>query len=807
MMAKYVDDKIEYIEQDTLKIRTRPSMYISYKGSKGALHLAKEVINNAIDECINKNSPGDSILIVFDEKENKLTVMDNGRGIPLDKVELVCTKIQAGSKLYREADKQGVENKSFTAGENGVGITAVNALSELFQFDICHNGNKGTFVFNEGKLVRKNIAELTKKEINKHGTTVTFIPSEEILGKCKISLKELRDWISYISYLVDPRISIEFGYFKKGSDVMKSEKFSHENGMKDLLKDFNSKCLFEPIYVNFKGSYKINDNGDIEFEEEDPKHPERSLGEDIIVQAAFTFNPDVHTDEDTHYMSFCNYVNTIDHGVHLNAAKKAWCQFLAKACSDSMSDAEAKKYQVSFDDARSGLFATINVMCDNPQFASQTKEKISNDDLFRPISRIVYRSIAKFFRNNPAVLKRAVNFVKTNMKARMEIGKIRKSEYRPIDSLSENTLKCFNPANGDGYKELFIVEGRSAKGSLVIARDARTQALFALRGVPKNAYGLKLAEILANEEFKYLVKCLGCGIGSDFDIKKLKYDKIIIFTDSDIDGFRIASLLCTFFITQYPEIVKEGLLYKAVAPLYIIEDPKHPYILNKSKYYEYFAEKVIKNVRVSIHGEEMSRNALKKFIITNRYYLSLLNALINYYSVHVDIIEFLVEFADPKMDEKKFNKALQKKFDEMIFDHDVVRGVYQGGYQYLTLDQTFYKRSKGLKQLIEDNGINNFDFIDEKTGVNMKGVTLGQLLRYAKRYMPETKSRIKGLGEMPPHQLWESSLNPETRELIQLKSDNIELELEKFNTLHGKDSDQRKELMKEYILDIEDIDN
>ena len=202
MMAKYVDDKIEYIEQDTLKIRTRPSMYISYKGSKGALHLAKEVINNAIDECINKNSPGDSILIVFDEKENKLTVMDNGRGIPLDKVELVCTKIQAGSKLYREADKQGVENKSFTAGENGVGITAVNALSELFQFDICHNGNKGTFVFNEGKLVRKNIAELTKKEINKHGTTVTFIPSEEILGKCKISLKELRDWISYISYSI-----------------------------------------------------------------------------------------------------------------------------------------------------------------------------------------------------------------------------------------------------------------------------------------------------------------------------------------------------------------------------------------------------------------------------------------------------------------------------------------------------------------------------------------------------------------------------------------------------------------------------
>ena len=808
-MTKYVDDKIEYIQEDTLKIRTRPSMYISYKGSKGALHLAKEVINNAIDECISRKSPGNYILIEFDEGENRLTVMDNGRGIPLDKVELVCTKIQAGSKLYREADTQGVDNKSFTAGENGVGITAVNALSHLFRFDIYHNDRKGVFVFSEGNLVSKEITDIppVKNMVTKHGTTVTFIPSEEILGKCKINLKELRDWVSNISYLVDPNISIEFCYFKKGSDVMKSEKFRHTDGVKDLLKDFNSKSLFEPIYVNFKGSYRILDNGAIEFQEEDPKHPDFTLGDDIVIQAAFTFNPDVHTDEDTHYMSFCNYVNTIDHGVHLNACKKAWCQFLVKACNDALSDTEAKKYQVSFDDARAGLFAVVNVMCDNPQFASQTKEKISNDDLFRPISWIVTRYITKFFKNNPAVLKRAITFVKTNMKARMEIGKIRKSEYRPIDSLSENTLKCFNPANGDGYKELFIVEGRSAKGSLVIARDARTQALFSLRGVPKNVNGLKLAEILANEEFKYLVKCLGCGIGQDFDMKKLRYDKIIIFTDSDIDGFRIASLICTFFITQYPEIVTRGMLYKAVAPLYIIDDPKHPYILNKSKYYEYFADKMVKAMTVTKHGKELSRSELKKLIIQNSSYLSLLKALVNYYSVNPDIIEFLVFIMGSNINQKTLQAMIKKHFPEMQLTDDEFKGVYQGGYQMVSLDKTFYNRSKRLKELMNQNEDNVYDFIDSKTGISQKGITLGQLLRYAKRYMPFVKARIKGLGEMNPAQLWDSSLNPETRELIQLTSDNIETELAKFNVLHGKDADLRKELMREYILDIEDIDN
>lgn len=800
-VQKYVDDKFEHLEDDIDKVKTKPLMYISYVGSKGALHLAKEVINNAIDETISPKSPGDTVTVFFDEKENKISIIDNGRGIPFDKIDIACTKLQAGSKFNRDADKKGVANKSFTAGENGVGLTAVNALSKYLAFNVFREGKKGTFIYKEGKLASKEITNIAKGEMQ-HGTIVSFAPSEKYLGKCKIDLKDITRWVTDLGYLIDPSISLTFSYCKANSDVVKTIEFNHENGMVSLLDEICPKKLIDPICVSFKGSYKIDENGEVVYDTD----VNTSIGEDIVIQAAFTINPDGHMDDPNHYKSFCNFVNTVDHGVHVDACKTAWCQLVAKLANESLSDAESKRIQITFEDCRNGLYSTVNVMCDEPQFTGQTKEKVSNNDLYKPIRRIVYNQLFKFFKENPAILKKVINFVKINAKGRLELGKVRKSEYKPTDNLSEHTLACFNPANGDGYRELFIVEGKSAKGSLDSARDAKTQALFSLRGVPKNSFGLKLAELLTNQEFKYLIKILGCGIGKDFNIDKLRYDKIIIFTDSDIDGFRIASLLCTFFLTQYPEIVKRGILYKAVAPLYLIEDPKKPYILNKIEYYEYFADKLIKYIKVKDeNGVEINNRKLKALIIKNNQFLSYLNALVNYYAISPDIIEFLVEYYEQGTPEKSFNKILKKRFPEMVLEDGIVKGVYEGSYQYITLDDTFYKRSRALHNLIRENGTNTFSFVDGNYERN--NVTLGTFLRYAKKYMPVTKSRLKGLGEMDPSDLWASSLNPETRELIQLTSSDIELELDRFQTLHGKDADARRELMKEYILDINDIDN
>ena len=733
-MTRYEDDKIEYIENDIEKIQRKLGMYISYKGSKGALHLAKEVINNAIDEVINEKSPGKNVEIIFEEKENKIIVIDDGRGIPFDMVELVSTKIQSGSKFDRASNT----SQGASAGENGVGLTAVNALSKEMIFNVFRDGKKGTFVFNDGKLIKKEVKAAGKRD-REHGTTVSFVPDEKYLEKCQISTKDLSEWINDISYLIDPSVNMFFSLFKKDSNgVAKTIKYKHKNGIVDLLDSFVEKNLFDPIYINFNGSYDTEENGNVRsFIVDTGKN--KPLKNKIAIQVAFTINPEVHDDDNSHYKSFCNYVNTIDHGVHVDAAKTAWCQVLRQLTLNALTENELKKYPVSFEDARIGLFFTINLMCENPQFASQTKEKISNDDLFKPIRYIIWNYLNKYFRDNPLVLKKTVNYVKQNARARLEVSKIHKSEYQPIDILSEHTLKCFNPANGNGYREIFIVEGDSAKGSLVNARDARTQALFAVRGVPKNTYGLKLIDVLSNQEFKFLIKCLGCGIGKDFNINKLKYDKIIIFTDSDIDGFRITSLLCTFFLTQYPEIIKAGKLYKAVAPLYIIDDPKHPYILNKIEYYSYFADKIAKIIDLyDRDGNLIKGKEFKELMLRNNRYLDLLSGVVGNHFINPDIAEFITEFKRDDVSDNVFNKMLNRKFPEMYYINGVVKGAYNMSRQYLIMSEEFILHTRALAKAIKANGSNTFSFKDKKANIEMKNITMGKFLQYAKKYMPRT---------------------------------------------------------------------
>lgn len=806
-MAHYEDDKIEYIKSDIEKIQRRLGMYISYKGSKGALHLVKEIVNNAIDEVSSAKSPGNKIEISFDEESNQITVIDNGRGIPFEDVELACTKIQSGSKFDMDSTSQEKVNvTSITAGENGVGLTAVNSLSKPTIISIYREGKKGTFWWEYGKLIKKEIVPQTKKDMP-HGTTVSFIPGDKYLGKCKIDLKELTQWITYTSYLVDPDIKMGFNIIKKDSNVVKSMEFKHKNGMVDLLETFVDDPIIEPIYINFKGYYTMDSSGTVKFEADNGKN--NQAGNKIVLQAAITLSRKTEQEEDSQHISFCNFVNTVDHGVHVNAVRTAWCQVTKMLTEETMTETELKKYRIIFDDSRQCLFFTVNLMCANPQFASQTKEKISNDELFNPIRYITWKFLLKYLKDNPLVLKKVCHTIKQCAKARVEFTSIQKSEYRPIDNLSEHTLKCFSPANDNGYREIFIVEGGSAKGSLSLARDARTQAIFGIRGVPKNSFGLELADILSNQEYKFLIKCLGCGVGKDFNIDHLKYDKIIIFTDSDIDGFRITSLLCTFFLTQYPEIVKAGKLYKAVAPLYIIDDKKHPYILNKIEYYSYFADKIAKIIDLyDTHDNPIKGKAFKDLLVQNNRYLDLLDGLVGNHFINPDIAEFITEYYHSGISDEKFNKLLQKKFPEMSFKKGIAKGVYNFTRQYVLINDEFLEHTKGLLEAIKANGSNDYSFKDSKLGTSMNHVTMGRFLQYTKKYMPKTMQRLKGLGEMDPSDLWKSSLNPATRELIQLNSYNIKAELEKFNILHKKANAQaRKELMKDYTLDINDIDN
>lgn len=802
MVKKFVDEKILYIENDIEKIRTKPGMYISYLGEKGALHLVKETVNNAIDECVNPKSPGKTVKILFHDYLNMVTISDDGRGLPIDMAEIVCTKIQSGSKFTRDAEVIDVYKKSFSAGENGVGMTATTALASKLYLTIYWNGQYGEFHFEEGKLVKKIVK--ASDDPNKHGTTIAFIPSEQILGRCNMKFKDIEEWVNNTSYLIDPKITIILNRISHKKEYLPSI-HNHPNGIVDLLTDKCGKKLFtKPVYVGFEGYYLLDGDKVITYNAKSISKKDIK-GEPFKVYVAFGYAENGMEDNEDGCMTFCDYIHTVDNGVHANAAKLAWSQAVSKLTQEAMTENELKKYPITFDDTRVNLVFTMNLFCDKPQFASQTKEKISNDELFKPLRQVIYNGLIEQLRSNPKELKIITNWVKTCAKSRLEVNKIRKSEYRPMDSLAENTLSCFNPAYSNKYKELYIVEGDSAKGSLVTCRDARTQALFAVKGVPLNVFDCSLSKILQNEEFKYLIKILGCGIGKDFNIDKLKYDKVIIFTDSDIDGFRIASLLSVFFITQMPQLIENGKLFKAVAPLYIVDDKHHPYLLNKTEYYQLYADKITQNIELfNDKKSKIEKKEFKNLILKNTEYLNELRYLMKYFHVHPDIIEFTVRFYQ----DKDFGKKLTKRFSEMSCENNVVFGVYNDNYQYLIIDDIFINMSKRLREIIFDTNNGNIFYNFSDNSYKNNNGTLGQLFLYSEKYLPKIKSRIKGLGELPADILWETVLNPSKRELTMLSIEKMSIDLERFKILHGKNiADQRRALMDHYILDKEDIDN
>lgn len=762
-MAKYKDDDIQHIVDDIEKIRTRPTMYISYIGEKGALHLAKEVINNSIDEATSDKSPCDTIDIIFNENTNELTVIDNGRGIPYDKLDIICSYLQSGSNLTKSKDSA----KSRKAGENGVGLTAVNAMSEYLQFIIYRESHKYTVAYDDGEF---HTVRLEPAPADKHGTAVKFKPSEKYLGKCKIDERALFEWVNMISYFIDPDLKLTYSYIKKNSDVMKSVKLRHKNGPVDLLDEGIKKPL---LSKSFK------------FEVTDP---------DLTV--VFNYDETDNTDF-TGVKSFCNWVNTVDHGVHVNAVKTGFCNAVNKIIPDYMSETEKKKYPITFEDIRLGLHAVIMLFANNPHFSGQTKEKVGNDDLFAPIRSAVFNETLKFFKKNPAEAKKICAYIKKNAKARLEVSKIRKSDYKRMDAFEEATLNGYSPASGNGYKELFIVEGDSAKGGVTAYRDPSTQAVFKIKGNPKNSYGYTVAKILENDELKTLTKIIGGGIGKDFSLKRCNFDKIIILVDSDIDGYNMTSLLCTFFLLFMPELVQDGRLYKALAPLYILKDSKNPYILSKVDYYKLFANKVVDKTKLYLlDGSQLSKKELSNLIEINRDYLSELEPLAQYIYCNPQLIEYLLLNKDCKPND--LNKTLKKKFPELTYDEKTkyISGAINGVYQDIILDQAFYTRSTRLIKLIHEANKSEIYYtmeVDDKK----RDVSIGEFFNYIRRFMPQIDDRIKGLGELDGEILWETTLNPKKRTLTQFTVTDIEMELDKVKILHGDKPELRKKFMLE----------
>lgn len=793
MSNKFIDDKITHIESDIKKIQTKPTMYISYLGSRGALHLCYELINNAIDECINTNSPGDNVTILLDEPENTITVSDNGRGIAEKDIEIVCTTLQSGSKFTREGTGEG------SAGENGVGLTACNALSERFEIIVTRYGQKTSIGFTEGELTTP-INTKKIKDQNKHGTTFIVKPSKIYMGDdCNIIADDLIEWIEKIIFLVPHDITINLSIRKKGKDALVTKKYKNKHGLYDYCKKLCEKPLLDPIHMLSTKRLKEIIHG---------REVERFLG----LEFAFTYNS---TSVEFVADSFCNFVNTIENGVHVDAVKQAIMQIVSKATKDGLSERDAKKLDITFNDVAQGLTLTVYLSTNfPPMFTSQTKHKVGNNELFKHIRTLAFSMITKYFNENPKELKKCCDRVKMNAKARIEATKVRNSVIRgETDNLEEHLMANFAPCNNRGkndYRELFIIEGRSAKGSSSMGRFSRdTQAIYSLRGVPLNSYGVRIDKVLANEELKALVKILGCNIGPRFDITKLRYNKIIIMADSDSDGFNITSLMCAFFMVHYRPLVEAGYIYKAVAPLYELKDKNNRFVRNKREYIDVFEKAVRRSVVIydPDTNRQLSDSEVANLLFVNRSYLEVLYKTASQLSINPILLEYILLHRN----DKNFYKNFRRRYPELVIDDDnVLSGICDGRYQILIMDKIFEKRICPVLEYLTKLNTYTYFIIKEKTsdGLLDKGImSLGQFMEAIQKFQPVIKTRFKGLGELDPSDLCATTLDPRNRILIRMTTSDMEREMDIFDTLHGNDSDARKMMMKHVTITREELDN
>lgn len=523
-------------------VRKRPSMYIGSISARGLHHLVYETIDNSIDEALAGYCDNIDVTI---HSDNSITVRDNGRGIPVEMhkvgkpaVEVVMTILHAGGKF-------GDGGYKVSGGLHGVGVSCVNALSEKMEVEVRRGGKVYEIEFSRGKTV----APLYEKgETEETGTTVHFKPDAEIFTELIYSYETLRLRIRELAFL-NKGIRINLNDERTG----KQETFHYEGGIIEFVKYVNEnkdKLHVEPIYIE-----GIKDTNIVE----------------VALQYCDTYTENIFT--------FVNNINTEEGGTHLSGFKQAMTRTIndyARKIS-ALKDGEEN---LSGDDVREGMTAVISIKIQEPQFEGQTKTKLGNSELRPIVDSLVSEGLSEFFEENPSIAKKIVEKSILSARARMAARKARELTRRKsaleISSLPGKLADC--QSKDAAETEIYLVEGDSAGGSAKQGRDRRFQAILPLRGKILNVEKARLDKILSSDEIRNMITAFGCGIGEDFDLEKARYGKIIIMTDADVDGAHIRTLLLTFFYRYMQPLIKEGHVFIAQPPLYLVrKGQKHIY--------------------------------------------------------------------------------------------------------------------------------------------------------------------------------------------------------------------------------------
>jgi len=772
-------------------VRMRPAMYIGSTGPIGLHHLVWEVVDNSVDEALAGYS--DRIDVVV-HSDNSVTVIDNGRGIPVDlhkeegrsAAEVVMTVLHAGGKFDTNSYK-------VSGGLHGVGVSVVNALSERLDLEIWRDGYTWEQAYEHGKPIQP-LKRAGKTE--RRGTKITFLPDAKIMDSIDFNYDTLAQRLRELSFL-NKGLTIRL----KDERSNKQAEFHYNGGIAEFVKHLNKNkevLHATPIYAEV---------------DRDDVHMEFALQyNDGYAEAVF---------------SFANNINTIDGGTHLSGFRSALTRAINQYGQNQGLFKDVKE-NLQGEDVREGLVAVVSVKLPQPQFEGQTKGKL-NSDIQSTVASFVYEKLMEAFEKNPAVGKKVCAKAIDASRAREAARKARELTRRK-GALDSGGLpgKLADCQERDPERcELFLVEGDSAGGSAKQGRDRRYQAILPLRGKILNVEKARFDKMLGHEEIRALITALGTGIGKDdFDVTRLRYSKIIIMTDADVDGSHIRTLLLTFFYRQMPELVERGHVYIAQPPLYLIKKGKSlRYIRDEKEFRREIMRRATEDHIVEVGDSKkikLEGGELTNFLMALAEYVELFDKLEKRIGDDRPVNAMLKAELGKKMEFENKDKlelvARELKAEGFTYrmQLDEEHNLYTLTYSSETLgDRTIdwdLVSSADYKRLLDlHRRVREFDkppFLMSTNGTQLTIEDRRQLLEHvmAQGKKAFTVQRFKGLGEMNPDQLWQTTMDAEQRFLLQVRvEDQVEAD-SIFTVLMGDVVEPRRQFIEDNALDVKNLD-
>ncbi|MGE0394759.1 MAG: DNA topoisomerase (ATP-hydrolyzing) subunit B [Vicinamibacterales bacterium] len=812
----YGADKIKVLE-GLEAVRKRPAMYIGSTGPLGLHHLVYEIVDNSIDEALAGHASEVNVTIHVD---NSITVVDNGRGIPVDRhesgksaAEVVLTVLHAGGKFDNDSYK-------VSGGLHGVGVSVVNALSERLDLEIWRNGQVHQISFERGKPLADLVVTGTTQ---RRGTSVTFVPDSTIFETTEYSFDTLAQRLRELAFL-NAGILITLDDERDG----KSHRFQYDGGIVSFVEHLNK----NKTLVNDKAIFM------------------RGVKDGIDAEIALQWN-DGYTEL---VFSFANNINTHEGGTHLSGFRAALTRTINAYASKNNLVKDLKDSNIGGDDIREGLTAVISVKIPQPQFEGQTKTKLGNTEVKGIVEAIVNDKLAQFLEETPVVAKRIINKAADAARAREAARKardlVRRKGALDGSSLPGKLADC--QERDPAACEIYIVEGESAGGSAKQGRDRKFQAILPIKGKILNVEKARFDKMLGSDEIKTMIAALGCGIGAEeFDLARLRYHRVIIMTDADVDGSHIRTLLLTFFYRQMPQLVDKGHIYIAQPPLFRAKRGRAETYIKDERELELFLIRraVESRVVTQADGTVLPPEALETLLQRTMAFQKFLQGVTRR-GHEADVVMALLD-AQPKdrtfFEDAATLEALAARLNTPMRTVSVVRDEEHNAFMLLVEDRslgyprrqhlgpafvasseyrTLQSAARDVRQVrfpvtvsalaaqTDDEGDAPAETAAPVSPAAAKKdapVVLGDLDTFVEFFLEAGRkgvavNRYKGLGEMNPDTLWMTTMDPANRTLLQVRAEDHAEADQMFTTLMGDQVEPRRKFIEDNALDVRNLD-